>query len=56
MATIKLFDKMLQENPIIKVECEAYGLFEDDIQFIKDLVYEESLKLSDENVTYEEKV
>jgi hypothetical protein len=54
MATLKLFEKMLKENPSIKVECEAYGLFENDLEFIKDLIYEETLKSADK--TYEQKV
>ncbi len=58
MATLKLFDKMLLENPSIKIECEAYGLFEDDLKLIKDLIYAPIFKSpnSNKNESYEEKV
>jgi hypothetical protein len=58
MATLKLFDKMLDENPDLKIEFEAYGLFENDTQLIKDMIYAPIFKSSDtnENLSYEEKV
>ena len=58
MATLKLFDKMLIENPELRIEFEVYGLFENDIQLIKDLIYAPSFKSPDANkaISYEEKV
>lgn len=54
-ASLKLFDKMLNENIGLREEFEAYGLFENDVQFIKDLIHCPVFK-SDSNLTYEEKV
>jgi hypothetical protein len=46
MATLKLFDKMMDENPDLCDEFECYGLFKNDRDFIKDLIYHPSFKKS----------
>lgn len=58
MATLGLFDKMLSENPDLWQEFNSYGLFEMDIQFIKDLIYTDVFKSpkSNANSSYEDKV
>ena len=54
--TILLFDKMLKENQNLVLEFNSYGLFEDDIQLIKDLIHSEVLKSHDPTLTYGQKV
>lgn len=58
MATLQMLDKILTETDNLKVEFEAYGLFEHDVQFIKDLIYAPTLKSARgiENYTKELKV
>ena len=58
MTTIKLFEKMLLETEYLRHEFESYGLFEDDLQLIKDLIYAEIFKApeADPNQTYTQKV
>ena len=51
--SIFYFDEMLKENVYLKEDFESYGLFENDLQLIKDLIYNEKF---DSNKTYEEKV
>ncbi len=46
MATLKLFDKMINENSDLSEEFECYGLFKEDQDFIKDLIYHPSFKKS----------
>ena len=58
MATLGLFDKMLFENPDLVQEFNSYGLFEMDVQFIKDLIYTDVFKSpkTDARLSYEDKV
>jgi dGTP triphosphohydrolase len=57
ITTLRVFDKMLAENPELKIEFEAYGLFENDISLIKDLMYAPVFKNpSNEGLSYEQKV
>ena len=54
---MKLFDKMLEGNVDLVLEFESYGIFENDRQFIKDLIYTDVFKSkSNENLSFEEKV
>lgn len=57
-ATLKLFDKMLAEADNLMEEFESYGLFECDVQLIKDLIYADIFKNPnvDPNLTYSQKV
>lgn len=57
-ATLKLFEKMLKETENLKQEFESYGLFEPDIQLIKDLIYADIFKSStvDPNMSYYDRV
>lgn len=41
--TLKLFDKLIKQSDLTD-EFAAYGLFEDEIKLIKDLIYNEDLK------------
>ena len=58
ITTINLFDKMLNETENLKQEFESYGLFEHDIQLIKDLIYADVFKSAqiDPKLSYREKV
>ena len=52
-----MFEKMLRTNEHLKEEFESYGLFENDLQLIKDLIYAPVFKSSDSsNMSYSEKV
>lgn len=51
-----LIDKMLEENPTLRQDFESYGLFDMDIQLIKDLIYNPALKNIEPGLTYEDKV
>lgn len=55
-ASLKLFDKMLNETENLKEDFGSYGLFENDIQLIKDLIYADIFKKPGTNITYEDKV
>ena len=55
MTTLKLIDKMaLGTN--LEEEFNSYGLFEKDIEFIKDLIHASIFKSADPDTTYGEKV
>lgn len=61
MTTLKLFDRMFETESMkskttLKQEFESYGLFDDDIQFIKDLIYCPSLKELTGGLSYDDKV
>ena len=61
ITTLKLFDRMfeyksLKSETTLKQEFESYGLFENDLQFIKDLIYCQTLKDSTSELSYDEKV
>ena len=49
---------MLSDTEDLRQEFESYGLFEDDLQLIKDLIYAEVFKApdADQNQTYTQKV
>ena len=48
---------MFQENTDLKLEFESYGIFENDVQFIKDLIYTDVFKSKvNDNLSFEEKV
>ena len=52
-----LFEKMLRTNENLKEEFESYGLFENDLQLIKDLIYAPVFKSSDNSdMSYSDKV
>lgn len=53
-----MFEKILSETPNLKEEFESYGLFENDVQLIKDLMYAPIFKSRDVDpkMTYSEKV
>ena len=53
-ASLKLFDKMLIDTPNLKTDFELYGLLDDDIKLIKDLIHNDTFK--DPLMSYEEKV
>ena len=55
MTTLKLIDKMVLGTNLEK-EFNSYGLFEKDIEFIKDLIYASIFKSPDPDTTYGEKV
>lgn len=44
-----MFNYMLKKNPLMK-EMKAYGLEQDDITFIKELI--KGVKISDDEVTF----
>ncbi len=46
MATLKLFDKMFHDNPALIEQFECYGLFENDRNLIKDMIYNPIFKKS----------
>ena len=58
ITTIRLFEKMLNETENLKQEFESYGLFEHDIELIKDLMYADVFKSAniDPNLSYRQKV
>jgi hypothetical protein len=56
MATLKLFDKMVNENKDLRQEFECYGLFKDDLDLIKDLIYHPSFKKSNNDPTTIDKI
>ena len=57
MATLELIDKMLNETDNLRQSFESFGLFENDIQLIKDLIYAEVFKKSDnQEMSYRQKV
>ncbi len=48
---------MMSENPELKLEFEAYGLFENDLSLIKDLMYAPIFKSpANEGLSYEQKL
>ena len=55
-ASLKLFDKMLTETENLREDFGSYGLFENDIQFIKDLIHADIFKNPGSNLSYEDKV
>lgn len=55
-ASLKLFDKMMEDSKDLKEDFESYGLFENDIQFIKDLIHCDEFKKSNLKESYDEKV
>jgi HD superfamily phosphohydrolase len=58
IASLKMFEKMLNTNEHLKEEFESYGLFENDLQFIKDLIYADIFKSAkvDPKMSYAERV
>ena len=44
MASLAIFDKMIEVNEGLRDEFEAFGLFEMDRKFIKDLIFNPALK------------
>ena len=56
MASLDIFDKMLAENKELVQEFASFGLFQDDFQFIKDLIYNSHLKSAPNMSVYEERV
>lgn len=57
MATLELIDKMLKETDNLRQSFESFGLFENDIQLIKDLIYAEVFKNTDnQEMSYRQKV
>ena len=63
MATLELFDRMYKNEVVnekykttLKQEFESYGIFENDVQFIKDLIYCEKLKDTSLDQSYDERV
>lgn len=56
-ATLMMFEKMLKTNEHLKEEFESYGLFESDLQLIKDLIYAPVFKSADNsNMSYSQKL
>lgn len=55
-ASLKLFDKMLTETENLREDFGSYGLFENDIQFIKDLIHADIFKNPSSNLSYEDKL
>ncbi len=56
MATLMMFDKILKETENLELEFESYGLFENDRQLIKDIIYAPVFKGNDRNLTYTQRV
>jgi len=51
-----MLDKILKKNPDLNEEFESYGLFENYIQLIKDIIFAPVFKENDPNLTYTERV
>ena len=56
MASILLFDRMIDTNENLRCAFEAFGLFENERKLIKDLIYNEQLKESKNLKDYEDNV
>lgn len=57
MVSLMVIDKMFEENDDLLLEMNSYGLFENEIQFIKDLIYLPWFNdKENSNLSYEEKI
>jgi hypothetical protein len=61
-ATLKIIDRLFSNEDnsnsktSLKQEFESYGLFENDLQLIKDLIHNDTLKDSKEGLNFDQKV
>jgi len=51
-----MFDKILKETENLNAEFESYGLFENDKQLIKDIIYAPVFKGNEPDLSYTQRV